>query len=434
MDLKRNDFIIIFQKAFLVIILLLIITLLVLHKFKKSTKAVDNQLPVDEDVVYLISKLKEDIVSNGEGLYLDNEKYVYKGVNVNNYVKYNGIIWRIVEFDENITLITDEVITSLSYGENNDFDESYIKKYLSNTGDINSGVFENKILGNGEALTFKNLCLNETCSEKSSRQKVGLLSKEQYENSKVSDETYIDGSFFLITKKNNNIYYVVDGDLKDTLPNEIHGIKPIIFIKGDVLYIDGDGSIETPYILNKTNGINIGDFVSIDDITYRIIDKNNNSYKIALDGVFDNDIVYSKYHNKFLVNELDSVAYYLNHEYYDSLNKEILLNTTWYNGIFEDENHDYSNIYSDSFISHVGLLNIGDFYINDYTDYYLMTPSIDNEIYVIQDYNVRRSKIDKIYKIRPCFSIKRNIGINGGNGTKNDPYILVTNEDENISK
>jgi hypothetical protein len=52
---------------------------------------------------FLIAEaLKQNVITAGDGLYqdsIDAKRYVYKGMNVNNYIKYAGLIWRIVSIE-----------------------------------------------------------------------------------------------------------------------------------------------------------------------------------------------------------------------------------------------------------------------------------------------------------------------------------------------
>ena len=71
------------------------------------------------------SDLKQNIVTSGDGLYKDeNEegRYFYKGNNPNNYIAFNGYMWRIIsiEKDETLKIINMSRIYDQSWGENSD--------------------------------------------------------------------------------------------------------------------------------------------------------------------------------------------------------------------------------------------------------------------------------------------------------------------------
>ena len=50
---------------------------------------------------HLIDKLKKDVVTEKSGLYQVNDGYIYKGLKVKNYVKFNGKLFRIISIDNN---------------------------------------------------------------------------------------------------------------------------------------------------------------------------------------------------------------------------------------------------------------------------------------------------------------------------------------------
>jgi len=67
------------------------------------------------------SKLKDNVVTSGDGLYLDtteNNRYIYKGATPNNYITFNGNeLWRIysIESDESIKIVKDESIGNFTF-------------------------------------------------------------------------------------------------------------------------------------------------------------------------------------------------------------------------------------------------------------------------------------------------------------------------------
>ncbi len=53
----------------------------------------------------------------------------------------------------------------------------------------------------------------------------------------------------------------------------------------------------------------------------------------------------------------NTLAHYLNHDFYDTLDKTYILESTWYTGEYSSSNdYDYMSVYNDSVIAHVGLL------------------------------------------------------------------------------
>ena len=73
-----------------------------------------------------------NLVYEGDGLYKNEDEYLFRGKEVNNYVYYSGRLWRIVKVNKNksIKLVTADLDTSLVWGLDNNYEESYVKDWL----------------------------------------------------------------------------------------------------------------------------------------------------------------------------------------------------------------------------------------------------------------------------------------------------------------
>ena len=77
---------------------------------------VDPNAPVPSGETTLVGNQEVDIVSGGDGLYEDSTRpgrYVYKGANPNNYIEFNGEMWRIVakETDGTYKIVRNELLS-----------------------------------------------------------------------------------------------------------------------------------------------------------------------------------------------------------------------------------------------------------------------------------------------------------------------------------
>ena len=75
-------------------------------------------------------KLLENLTTKGDGLYIDEYeegRYVYKGVNPNNYLKFNDELWRIVSLENDGTI---KIYKEAAFGQN--FDETGYRDKSSN--------------------------------------------------------------------------------------------------------------------------------------------------------------------------------------------------------------------------------------------------------------------------------------------------------------
>ena len=102
----------------------------------RITKTEDETLEFELTKLYsLVDELSEQYPSSS--LVNEGSLYYYQGNNVSNYVWYNGIMWRVIEFDtvsKTITLISDEnlsILNTSSWDILSDYENSNINNWLS---------------------------------------------------------------------------------------------------------------------------------------------------------------------------------------------------------------------------------------------------------------------------------------------------------------
>jgi len=346
----------------------------------------------------------ENLIKNN--LMEDNNKYYfYKNIK-NNYIYYSGLMYRILYIDKDtLYVITDECITNLKYGETGTYSDSEIKKWL-----------EEIYLNNLDKTYLKN---NE----------VKLLDRETY--GKIGEkESFVINKDFWVLDNNEALVITEDGSLTKTSNyKDFLGIKPVIKLKGTTKYIKGNGSINNPYILdnkttNTTNDLYVGNYLKYKNIDLRVIEKNNDGIKVVTTNPIEGKYIFSNISNLYKTSYKKDIGYYLNNEYIKLLDKNDLVNTKWYIGNYELE---YKNTLNKNINSYVGLLKIGDYFITNIKNTYLITPDINNtnSIYTINDKNaLYLQSINEKLNIYPSFTLKNNLNIVSGNGLKNNPYII----------
>ena len=83
--------------------------------------------------MYKLVTLEKNITEIGDGLYKKDKDYIFKGKNINNYVLYSGLLWRVVGTDnKNVRMVRDSNDTILVYGINTNYNNSYVSKWLEN--------------------------------------------------------------------------------------------------------------------------------------------------------------------------------------------------------------------------------------------------------------------------------------------------------------
>ena len=225
-------------------------------------------------------------VTEGDGLYADeyqDGRYVYKGVNPDNYIQFNNELWRIIgiETDGRIKIIKDEFATSKAFDsdESNSWRYSSLQTYL-NENYYNSLLSENRsqiILSNwnvGNPTSTSHRDLSQQITEENSEVwsgNVGLISISDYirasSNKELCGNWTLSDSNYKLCKKTNwlfandyywtfaklswNMIYTIgkEGDFYSFNTSLAAKVRPVVYLKSNVI-VSGNGSLFMPYLLS----------------------------------------------------------------------------------------------------------------------------------------------------------------------------------------
>lgn len=392
-------------------------------KEQKANSLIDNGMLSTK----IINNLKKE-----NYLYNDN-KYILKNLVENNYVSYSGILWRIVSVDDGkIKLVSDENVTVLPFGKN--YDESNVIKWLNST-------FKSNLTQPDLFITEFDSCVNNVDKiEKSdcnnSKNYVSLLSMNDYidagaNNSYLNNNTY----FWLSALNESEPWYVFDnGGLKTDSNNHIYGVRPVIVLN-DIEYIYGNGTKSSPYIISNEpvdtlSEIELGSYIDYSGYTWKVVSKDETSVKVVLSTPLklnDEEIkkIYSKKYNYYNLNDSTGIAYYLNHTFYNTLkNKKYLKKGDFYIGKFDT--YDLEELYNEKVNAYVGLLTVGDIFVTQNIDMYLLSSvTDDNTIPVLNKNNsLFYNFISYESGIKPVIYLDNKVEVKGGMGDENYPFEL----------
>ena len=257
---------------------------------------------------------------------------------LNNYVWYSGNLWQVMEVnDDTIKLITSMPITSIAYGENSNYETSWVKKWLEEVFyknltrtdlivptkycldevvAVTTPIVQDKIytVNKVTSHTKINTCKNELSGN------VGLMSFEDYvyatdatNTPKYDIANFISGDELEWTlspfkkttdnqektdnQKNNEVWttwyhssyeYITHHSSFDTNDYGL-GVRPVISIKASALVDRGTGKNKDPYILTSEEKVNenssitnvkVGDYLYLDEST--AINPNSTKYNESL--------------------------------------------------------------------------------------------------------------------------------------------------------
>ena len=366
----------------------------------------------------------------------DNNTYRFINKANNNYVKFMGYTWRIIKVNEDntITLITDDNIISLNYGNISSFNDSYINKWLNDFNIKYTGIFYNTL--NHEYLVNTNNCFdkieNISCDIKNNDYKVSLLSLYDYEKAGGMNSYLNNNSeYWLVNNSNNNSLGYVKNDGTVSLSNRNFGVRPVITLKSDTKVISGNGSSDNPYIIEKhlvtsLKDAYIGEYIKLNNSLWRIVFKDIDKIKlVSEESVYET--YYSNYDNSTDLNLLN----YLNNDYYNNFEeKELIVSGKFYDGVISD--YDYTTTYNSSINLNVGLLSIAEPFVYDVENTFTISRT-DNETGILiidENNNLFEDTVSNYHYVRPSIYIKNDVTISGM-GTYLNPYIIGGEINEN---
>ena len=415
----------------------------------------------------------------------DSEQTFITGTDPNNYIWYSGKLWRAVSIDSSdnsVKLVTQWNISALPYNDsiNTAFQGSYMEQWLNDTsvdGFLGNLREPNKFIKT-DSVWNATLTTATTKPAKTTMvtDAVGLLNIYEYVMSykNATDLTgYLNNGLYWWTLTPYSTLSSIlsvrtvdnDGSSNHDNPSISYGSRPSINLKPTVKIIDGDGTVDNPYRLQGDNDRPTGALLSTrysgeyigfgtgENNLYRIVShengtgtkitsamplKDSSSYKTI---AFGSNAKFSKD---------NTIGTFLNGDYLTSgtylTNNQVNMiedNTIWYLGTVDGENYKlakYQDATSGSLTAatttaKIGLLRLGelmsgqfDKYYSNNTDYWTLTPySTSSVIYVYETGSSLDDSPTNSFGSRPSMNLKSNVIITGGDGTKNNPFMVSLN-------
>lgn len=383
----------------------------------------------------------------------------YKGRDVKNYLLFSGMLFRIVNVNEDgsIKLISDEAIANLR-ADYDTYEGSNIDTWLKN-------VYYKSLHNADKYLVDSTYCVGDInsvydysgeCSA-TITSKVGLLSIGQYNSTLSNNSTYLDNNnYFALSHKSGNRYIITpyEEGIKNGLDTGILApIRPVITLKSNLYLLSGDGSLENPYKLDdysyaktsdKLNTRLTGEYLEYSGLIYRIVGVDNDknirvimnspwiiqpsNQKLQLAIAEFNDV-------KFNVKSENSPGYVLNNDYLDYIGTKYIVNTN-YSVPTNVAGLKYNEYQTKKVKAKVSLPatyemfsapgNNDDIRLVNYL--YIDSSNGDDLIYMANGNNGLVFEMNKTtlysYHIKAVITLSGELKIASGNGTVNKPYVL----------
>ena len=285
-----------------------------------------------------------------------------------NYVWYSGKMWRITQINQDGTMkmVTDDNMTTISYGSNSTFANSYIYQWLNedfldtlyNYQDIlvEDSTWNVTTTTSGSTKLPETTLVNKATIGVSTP--VGLLNSYEYymsyKNTNSSSGYLKNGfNFWLLNPYSSSSLWSVnntDGKINSGGSSSYFIVRPAINLNSNVKLSSGIGTKSNPYRIsgdNKTgsgdrlNTRTSGEYVLLNDELYRIVGIEDEKTKINKVDILEND------NGSIIENKMFSASstygsgdsdeywdYYLNNTWIANLQeREMLVAGTYYSSI-----------------------------------------------------------------------------------------------------
>lgn len=348
------------------------------------------------------------IVYEGDGLYLNNGNYIYKGENVNNYILINNLLFRIIRInsDRTIEVVLDEYINEMPYGEFVTFSESEIIEYLEEKF---LPIFDSDILANTSICNDVITNVSEiTCQDIDNNHSVRILGITDFLNSIESEKSYLVNdteNFWLYNQSEDSVWHTSTLNITSGDPSDFYGIRPVLTLKNSTALISGDGSSNNPYQIKKSSSeIKVGTYLDLNDDIYIVYEVGDDYLKVASNKVLKDRRIFDESSNEYANSSLKE---YLESAYLDSLSYQALLKEV-----------DFQDV-----SSKVGILSLDDLKFNSSLENYFLLDRSDDNIYLYNS-SLITSSISTRRNVRPCLGLVKDLKIISGNGSKLAPFIV----------
>ena len=394
------------------------------------------------------------------------ENGIYKGVNVDNYIYFSGILFRIIGLDgDNVKIVANRDIANVNYAG--------IDKWLD--------YFYEHLADSSKKLLVKNkycygtidkelINTDVSCSSMTKERYTYILSNKELNESR--DETYqsylfpstmswtsagssepcadvLEGEDANVptawATKNNFTPIAANSQFLSLDQNYNLGIRPVLTIDGNALIKDGDGSIDNPYSLGEINKgkpneyLNTrisGEYFTYSGFLWQIMEITSDGYTKVISEVPITDIAISyetedesKIYN---ANQNGNIGYIINKQASDTINDEYF--ATWsaevpiYKETAKYGKENNTKTYKVKFAA-PNMYEMFTAIQKDFSNGYWLINSSEEPYrkYVVSNsgtvlYGPLYDSFESY--IRPTGYLDKKVKIVSGSGTRNDPYKI----------
>lgn len=281
----------------------------------------DNKTIVTREVK-VVEKLSNTVKNSTDS---DN---VYKGNNVNNFIKFSGQLFRIVGLTDegNIKIVSAEDISYVDYNSVDEWLEKYYLEHINKNSKkylVDYDFCSDKVSKDVVDTVSK-------CASAKNTKKAGLLAINEYNKSTKEGESYLYTdtinwtSSALNSKKawtTRSFFFDKDSNYLAYSKTYHFAVRPVLVLKKSVKVTSGDGSYTSPFEIgdfkkvkagSSTTKTRSGEYVSYKNKLYRVVEPNVDGYTKVISTFnvvkYFDDIDKTSIYNP---NKKNTVAYYI---------------------------------------------------------------------------------------------------------------------------
>lgn len=371
----------------------------------------------------------------------------YKGNDNNNYIKLDGILFKIVGLNEDgsVKVTSSEPLAFVDYNSADTWLNDYfydklsdnVKKYIKT-----DSKWCNEVISNTDNYT--------KCNKYGKKKAVGLLSVADINNSKDKEENSDllgQQSFLLTNQKGNKIIKMIPIDNKfDTnSKKEVSGIRPTINLKNNIIISSGNGTDSSPYIIKGTNNkvkpgsqvsnLRIGEYINYSGFNWRVSNKEDNgNIQLVLDETLSSDESYlipefgigEKYYS---TNNKTNIGYKLVNEFSKYVNTKLLKKQTIEVYNYKGNATYNSKVHSNKYTIKLAEVSMFELFSTSTSDNYWFKESdgkgnayANSPVGDVVKYSIEENN-NSMIKLSVLVDGKSTIKL--GSGSKNDPYTIT---------
>lgn len=382
----------------------------------------------------------------------------YVGNPENNYVRFSNMMFRVygLDSDNNVILVAAEDVANVNFTKIDKWLNEYYynhltakaKKMIVKAKYCNMNVTDS-ILDTTECSSYtKKINVYVPSIVEVNKAQADMNFMKPYTISWVANAGAKNTAY--VTR--DRFYYEDEG--KSFIPvsnTDNYGIRPMITIKGNLNVISGDGKINNPYLFDDSSkvkggenvsALSTGEYVSISNTLYRVIDSDDGAVKVIADDSIVNElepvVVSSSVTNgKITYNPQSkkSVAYFINNRIGDYVDSKYFENHTIIVPIYKKEFIYGEETSTKTYRARMFAPNMYEMFSAQTNLYghlshgywYLNSSNAKMRVAVLTDIGVPLNEEYPPYMnfgIRICAYLKESAVVTSGSGTHDDPYLL----------